>query len=73
MWGIVGKIGENTNFEPNLKWDPHILFSGSKMLCVLLHEEMKNKHSFAQIYGGLNEIMASKVGTMVMVLVKPKG
>ena len=47
-------------------------FLGSKLLCVLIHEEMKNKHLFAQIHRGLNEIMASKVGIMVMDLGETK-
>ena len=62
----VGIFGWYTNFEQILRWDPHALLSGSKVLCVLLHEEMKNKYLFTPIYGGLNEIMSSKVGTMSM-------
>ena len=56
----------HTNFEPFLRWDPHVFFNGSKVLCVLLHDKIKNKHLFVQIHESLNEIMASKVGTMSM-------
>ena len=59
-------FGEHTNFESNLRWDPNVLFSGSKLLCVLLHEKKKNKHLFTQIHGDLNEIIAFKVGTISM-------
>ena len=57
-------FGEYTNFESNLGWDPHVFFSGFKLHCVLFHEEMKNKHLFAQIHRDLNETMTSKVGTI---------
>ena len=63
---IVGIFGEIINFEPKLKKDSYVFFSEFKLLCVFLYDEMENNHLFAQIYGGLNEIIASKVGTMSM-------
>ena len=59
-------FGEHTNFEPNLKWDPHIIFNGSKLFCDLLYEKKKKKHLFTQIHRDLNKIMAFKIGTVGM-------
>ncbi|GFY90878.1 hypothetical protein Acr_07g0010740 [Actinidia rufa] len=66
-WNFIGLMSGDVLLSPLGRGGTHMsFFSGFKVFCVLLHEEMKNKHLLAQIHGGLNEIMASKVGTMSM-------